>query len=1251
MPKAGVLQHDVQPLGLPPGSAIPRQSGNLMDFQLQRLILIDSYSPGRVVEFPLTGGAVLTGRNGRGKTSLLQLIPVFFGESPNRIVGTETNRLNFAGYYLPRITSYIIYEYRRRDVTCLVVMNSSESGEEIRYRFIRSGYRPEFFLMPDGKNIVSARDLYALMKRMGVICTEQISSVSEYRSIIQGKVGAGRDRQRQRGLVADFSFVGSGHHLTHIEKIVSGMFLRRTNFEDLQRMVVSCIAEEKSHISLSAERRKIESWPEHYEAYRAVMQEAERMATVDTLESRLVAAEGELGKIHARGLRLYSYLEDAIVGNRKERQRIEATFSEEEDAFKHQAVKLDQERGEARLEAEDKEERMKRLDKQHADYIHGDLAGKAALVEKEPALAEEYAQLVKRKEALLGEQGKIFLQYERLLNDLARTHNEDVARATELRASIFQDFEPRLSSIDQQKAQELVALRTRSKSERDKVDEKLRTAIQSRGGWDHQVKSPQPDPEIVAAHQAKLDALEAFRQTRDDAAQEKLRFEGAFRNARAAFEQQEQKLNQLRRQQEEGGKQLQSLCLRQSPGEESLLYFLRAQRPDWVFDIAKVVREDLLVRTDLSPELVASVSADSGSLYGVALDLERLDAHLAADESALRLEIETVEVRLKSVGLDVEVAEKFLAGCNKTREATDHALHQHNQAIQQIETRYRALHEEEKAVRNQVDKSRESALSHARECLKQIEQEVQSFQREISAIDARLAEDENVSESRCGEARTALKKEREAVFATHDQAQNDKRQSMQRQKSAMEQERDGRLKAEGVDTNTLKHLDEALANVSGQILKAKSARNEVAQWRLWQNNEWPQRELLQTTSLAARKLEAEKSLLRLALDKGWKARSASLQANVARLDLECKRLNGELDAVRRRIESFKAYPADGEIMGQVFDPAWTLESLANLANQMQREVDDVAKMLRQEIGEVKRAFVARRGTPPEHFYESHRIALGPEASDREWIAPLRSWFGSDHDQFQRTLKVEANQIAGAIVAFHQDMEEFHRKVQQFNRELQQSLDDNIGFESISRVTVEIVSAIRQLEYWQAIEQMTETHRVWLSLEGGNLPPPEFAATLRDLLGHWEIREGIRAELPNLIRIQGEVVENGQSRVFRKAADLERVSSNGLSYLILCVIFIAFINRIRRQAKVEIVWALDELKDLDIGNIEVLLEMLDRNAITLASAFPDPDADVLRLFRHRFSIEEGRRLLEARVVGVDEFEPEGEAANLPEVADV
>ena len=98
-----------------------------MDFFLQRLILIDSYSPSRIVEFPLEGGAVLTGRNGRGKTTLLQLIPIFYGESPNRLLDKGANRKNFVEYYLPRSTSYIVLsigaEVKKYVVLCCMQTN------------------------------------------------------------------------------------------------------------------------------------------------------------------------------------------------------------------------------------------------------------------------------------------------------------------------------------------------------------------------------------------------------------------------------------------------------------------------------------------------------------------------------------------------------------------------------------------------------------------------------------------------------------------------------------------------------------------------------------------------------------------------------------------------------------------------------------------------------------------------------------------------------------------------------------------------------------------------------------------------------------------------------------------------------------------------------------------------------------------------------------------------------------------------
>jgi len=1222
-------------------TAEPLGANSTPEFQLQRLVLIDSYSPGRVIEFPMTGGAVLTGRNGRGKTTLLQLVPIFFGENPARIVGTETNRLDFNGYYLPRLTSYIIFEYRRRDLLCMVVVHASESGSERRYRFVRGAYRSELFLLPDGRNILQSPDLRRHFKLHGVIHSEAISAVSEYRSIIQGKVGRGKGWQRQRALVAEYAFVGSGHHLTHIEKIVSGMFLRRTDFEDLQRMVVSCIAEGDAEIALTTERRKIASWPEHYEAYSQAMGEAPRMEEALNKESRLIAIEAELSRIHARALRLLAHLEQTDEQNRKQRTQHLVLANEELDAHRQTADGLRIRIDAAARSAHDLEDKVAALEHQRADYTGRDLPAKADLLSREPDLRVRRDQLQGRREALLGEQEKISLQYERLLNDLDRQHNQAERAAAEVRANLAQTFEPRFADIEGQRQAELDRLHQQYRDARLRLDERLQETVEHKGEWKQRARAPEPDAELVALHREKQAALEALRSEHESATLESRRCEQLLSQARAAHQEQEGRLKQLRQQRDELERHLRTLLLQQSPGEDTLLYFLRRRRPDWVFDIAKVVREDLLVRADLSPELLDAVPA----LYGVGLDLERLEAHLAADEQGLQREVVAIEQRRSQLEEQQDQAQRRLEGCERGRKTADTELGIKRADQQRLATRLESAREETRSAAHREQQSAQVAAAKAKEQLSRLVEQESGLRSQLADLDAGLRVAIEERERQHAGDRRSIEMERDAALQSHDREQAERAQRYASGRAETEAERDRRLHSAGVDTGALKRLEAEMQDIERQLHRAQAARDEVAQWRLWLQHEWPRKQEHLHRAAEARDQEAAERRELAAEDRRWQARSAALSAEQERLDKQHARLEREIAAVRGRLEGFRAYPPDDVVMGQAFDAGWTLDALANQANSMQREAQELDKTIRRLVDAIKMAFSARRDTPPDNFYETHRAILGPDAPARSWVGAFKAWFDSDHDAYRRTLGVEANQIAGAIVAFHRDMEAFHRKVQQFNRELQQSLDDNLEFESVSRVTVEIVSVIRELEYWRAIDEMAEAHRAWLDLQGQELPPPEFAATLRKLLEHWEVREGIRAALPSLIRIQGEVVENGQTRLFRRAADLERVSSHGLSYLILCVIFIAFINRIRRHSRVEIVWALDELKDLDIGNIEALLKILRRNAITLVSAFPDPDAEVLALFRHRFSVEQGRRLMEARVAGLEDRMHEQETADV------
>jgi hypothetical protein len=995
-------------------------------------------------------------------------------------------------------------------------------------------------LQPDGRNIISSRDIYAHLRRLNLICSESISSVAEYRTIIQGKTGTGRDRQRQRSLAADFAFVGSGHHLTHIEKIVSGMFLRRTNFEDLQRMVVSCIAEGPGQIALSTERKKIESWPEHYEAYREVMQEAPCMDQVLAAEMRLLASEAELGRLHARLRRLNDHLEEASRRNRANRERLTQEADEAETLARRQVEQLEGERDTARREAEDREGRVVALQDQDRDYAKRDLPAKAKRVADEPRLRDEWEQRRQRKLALLGQQQDISIRYDGLLLEQRNRFNEERERAQRERTLLEQGFSPRFRDLEQAKDQELTALREVHRQAREQVDQRLRAVLGEVGGWKEKARNPQAAPDILAAHQSKRDAVAQAMKALEEARTEQQRLEKLRNEARQAFDEQEARLGQLRGQRQKQADRLQALRLQQTPGPDSLLYFLRSQRPDWVFDIAKVVREDILVREDLEPELLDALP----SLYGVGVDLERLDAHLAADEQGLQREAAEIEARLHSADAAIADAGVELDKCNQRRDAAQQALAMQEAEVQRQVTQRQSAQEEEQAAGKQVEKNRKEVAAQAQAMLADLGKQSAALGGELQTLDQKLRDDEGERVRRYTSERSALEAERKQLLDLHDHAQAKRKTVHEGQLLEMQQEKEKALRSAGVNTEALGRLEKEISDLERQLQEARDWQEAVAQWRLWLEQEWPRRDGWTQEAVAARRTEADKKAELVKLLAEREAARQRVQAEVAALDKEFNRLAREQDTVRQRLVHVAAYLPDAEALGQAFDPAWTLELLAQQANERLREVARELETIRKHIGEIKRAFVTRRDTPPEQFYDAHRQALGPDASERAWIAAFKSWFSSDHDQYRRTLQVEANQIAGAIVAFHRDMEIFHRKVQQFSRELQQSLDDSLSFESISRVTVQIVSVIRELEYWQSIDGMAEAHRVWLGQEGNELPPPEFAATLRDLLSHWEVREGIRAELASLIRIQGEVVENGQTRVFRKAADLERVSSNG-----------------------------------------------------------------------------------------------------------
>ena len=90
---------------------------------LQKIVLSNSIYRSKIVQIEVNGHTNLTGGNGAGKTSSLNLVPVFYGTDPNRLVLKVAGKVSFLDYYLPQQSSALIFEYLRDDGPRLAVLH------------------------------------------------------------------------------------------------------------------------------------------------------------------------------------------------------------------------------------------------------------------------------------------------------------------------------------------------------------------------------------------------------------------------------------------------------------------------------------------------------------------------------------------------------------------------------------------------------------------------------------------------------------------------------------------------------------------------------------------------------------------------------------------------------------------------------------------------------------------------------------------------------------------------------------------------------------------------------------------------------------------------------------------------------------------------------------------------------------------------------------------------------------------------
>lgn len=1183
------------------------------DFRLLRLILLDSYSPGGEAIIDLSDGAILTGDNGTGKTSLLSLIPIFYGENPGQCTSGSSS---FADFYLPHSTSYVIFEYERRNIPCMSILYSAgEAG--FNYRFIRSAYDLSLFTEDgDGANLISAKDLKVRLKTVG-IPHSPVLVISEYRNIIQGRVAGGKSSAENRALVADYSFTASGSRLVHIEKIVSGMFTRKANFDEFLRVIVDYISDDgNAHISITGAREHYAEWPAQFAAYNEVMQHTDLMKEVEGIDAKLNANGHELSCLHGKLLALRQHYASQQQQLREEQTQLAGIREKEQSKFNTSLQELHEGESKADADASEAEGRVKSIDAKAKQYDDDAIIQKAELVDSISQMRGNLQSLNTRKDALLGESSKIEQKY---LSMGIAVQNEHLARVQQFNIDMEKirgQFEPLFDKNRAELREADRLLQVTAETGLNAIRNEHHQAISQEAHWSSIVANPPADPIAVEVLEKKHTEMEALREEMRVTQGRRPALEARKTQSGREYAEQELVLNGLHRHAENIEANHQRLLTHLNPDKDSLLHFLRTNKPDWPTDIAKVIREDVLTMNGLSP----SIDGAAGSLYGVSLELSRLDSTLCADEAALQVQIASSRDEQEKLQKDIGEAKKLLEQCNKRRKAADDTLSLHDAETAKLLAREVTLKIEEAAAKQAVDASKKKSRQDAERSLATAQESVKACNQKIKEANASLTTARQMCAKKHEDIEQSLKQKQADNLKSVQLAIKQANEAKDQQLARLAEEKLNALSEKGIDTVMLKKIDSEIEVQDGNIRTAQGWVKRVTEWRFWCDNELTKRSEWDEKAKVYRSSHQVLKSKKETLSRQWATRQNEIQTKMADIETKLTDIDRNQGLIENKAAQLTDYPADRDVMIQPLDTSWTVGHLFSQANSLFTEHKTLRGELISRIRKIKASFSNVRGSPTEQYFSTTRAVVDTDDSNPSaWVKPLHDWFSREHEACRTNLLLQARSYGSLISEFHNKLTQFHKEVGRFNSDIQKALNQTNVFRCISSITIHFDSSLEKLKYWDDVKKFNAIHQAWVS-SGREMPTAEFAEGLKRLVSHWEVREGIRAERRKLINIRGDVVENGNPKTFHTTADLEKLSSNGLSYLILCTIFVAFIRKIRGDANVQITWAVDELLDLDSRNIHDLLNMLQANGIRLFSACPEANLDILVQFAKLYRVQ-------------------------------
>lgn len=1187
---------------------------------LKSIILYDSFLTSKLFRVDISGGHTnITGINGAGKTSFLNLIPIFFGATPNGLMEKAANKKNFVDYYLPSSRSMVIYEYLSHSgIKCVVLYRNNNQGRH-NYRFI-DGSAEDTLLTDHCLEILgisqNVKDVFDNIYKTGINISRQIDNISDYIYILTAdKMRLNGDRNL-RDLCNIYSLSGSKQQLKFLSNLTQVTINQNNVVSNFKTMLIEAYLDNE----------RIKTKPTSTADWLATINDVKALQSLQTEKQEIINGIQLKDAVLNDFNILHSYL-DAVQIHIESYQAQESTLRYELEAFQNngnekvrnlnnEVIQLSEFISEKEKVATKLKNTIQQIELAEKRYQEMNISVKEQEYKKRSEYFRAIDDAKRAKDILVESFENITREFDKLKADLISENFNEIEvikiESDEVQSQINrlrERYDQNIGEIEAQHKHQLFALDQEIATERQKLlDIQSETNERMHHAFLFSNEEKTLLQHLKLSYEVKensiIDKSEQIKQT-----QSKIKL---LNNDQLTAQ---TDLNTLKNKLEKA-KQQESQLRNSLFQKDSLLRFLHDspnESVDWRSTIAKVINPKLLFSNNLRPNWSNHLDANMLSLYGLEIDLNQLDIPSEAD-SIEQLQSRLIETEAYSLELEKKYEKQFHLAQTLQRE-----IKEFNIKLIQLEKELNTLKNERLQAKQLHDQTeadlktqKESAAQMEQEFVKKTRANIEYFNHVVEPqkrkdLHQAIAREKEGIKKKYRSEYDQLNERLKFIGSKEENAKKNHQQKM----NALTNSYHRKLSDQGLDENDLREADIRIRSAEQQFNKVKGYETILSEYSTWKKNEYEHKQsyiqdLNETTKHISEgnynltKLKDMLSQIRTELRRKHDLMREQITELVRKIDA----LNIQFKEITQLMES-------DILVSKVTIPEYinhenfiqnlkmVKEAHTQHMSQLRTQVNSSKALLRRyEAFSLFKLFEEKMESlvkPSDALLMINTMSIIENIIDHD--------LPKKHDAVTNIFRNKSAQLRNYI----QEILNLNKRLKSVSTELSNYLNRSNKFTAFSEFSMNLQSVLTDKNILDQLNQFVmqcEDYQSFDSIQNDTIPSEAFIDCCEYTLKVIESTKGHTDDIRSMVRLQMSVMISGRFVEIRTDSDFTNAGSTGMSRILVLVMFLALSRKLCPDDSVYIHIPLDEIGNFDAINTNLLFDMMEHNKIHLVCAQPE-----------------------------------------------